>query len=312
MFRFRLDRYIISNRVPGQICGRLGRLLFVVALAFSTVESALALEFIRKPVENGMVLLLVVDKSPCADNESCGFKPGDANNLDSLLRSERFTQVLLYSGGGNSKEGERVGAVLRARGAWVRVARGHYCVSACTAAFLGGVIREVDEGAQFRVHSSSKYGDGVATSVWKRVERDPALALGELIDDTIVERVEWTLSRFAYVQRMISGEPRADMLEASRQACITYARRQLASSAPMRQITQRVGTEGRPALNEILEDTERRTTEICLAHLASQSAELGSRANHVLRIMDIMTASRIGATINLSPQALREAGFVTQ
>ena len=309
---FRLDRHIISARASGPARGRLGRLLLAAALALSAAGSAQALEFIRKPLENGMVLLLVVDKSPCAENESCGFKEGDANNLDRLLRSERFTQVLLYSGGGDSKEGERVGAVLRARGAWVRVVRGHYCVSACTAAFLGGVIREVDEGAPFRVHSSSSYLNGVPAPVWKRVEKDPALALGELIDNTIVFRVEWTLSRFAYVQRMISGEPRAAMLDAGRQACTAQARQQLASPASMRQIIQRVGAEGRPALNDIMENTERRTAEICLAHLASQSAELGPRANHVLRIMDIMTASRIGATINLSPQALREAGFVTQ
>ena len=273
---------------------------------------AVALDFTPVTLDNGLKLLIVHDKRPCARNESCGFTAGDANRLKDFLERDRYVQVLLNSNGGSSTEGQRVCAVLRARGAWVRVAKGHHCISACTAAFLGGVIREVDEGGEFHVHSSSSYLNGVSEEEWQRVSRDPDLELGNTLRATVADRVEWTLSRFAYVQRMIAGESPKGLLEGSNSECLSRAQDQLLQPGRLRQLAQRVRVEGRPALNEIEEATERRTTELCVGILTAQADRLGPRAPQVLRIMDIMTASRIGATINLSPQALREAGFVTQ
>ncbi|HNE15877.1 MAG TPA: hypothetical protein PLL39_07630, partial [Rhodocyclaceae bacterium] len=40
---------------------------------------AVALDFTPVTLDNGLKLLIVHDKRPCARNESCGFTAGDAN-----------------------------------------------------------------------------------------------------------------------------------------------------------------------------------------------------------------------------------------
>ena len=80
--------------------------------------------------------------------------------LDSPARFQAFAaslpsqrlRVFLNSHGGSLVGGIRLGLALRQYGATVSVPRGAVCASACTYAFLGGVVRGVPQGARLGVH----------------------------------------------------------------------------------------------------------------------------------------------------------------
>ena len=60
--------------------------------------------------------------------------------------------IFLNSRGGELDGGIRLGAALRAQHAAVYVPSGGTCASACAYAFLGGVVRDVQEGGRIGVH----------------------------------------------------------------------------------------------------------------------------------------------------------------
>jgi len=64
----------------------------------------------------------------------------------------RGVPVILNSGGGNVLGSMLLGFAFRERGAAVLVPRGALCASACTYAFLGGVVRGAPAGARLGVH----------------------------------------------------------------------------------------------------------------------------------------------------------------
>ena len=74
-------------------------------------------------------------------------------SFDALARAlPRRVPVLLNSLGGDLIGGVRLGLALRQHGAAVVVPRGAVCASACTYAFLGGVVRRAPSGARIGVH----------------------------------------------------------------------------------------------------------------------------------------------------------------
>lgn len=95
----------------------------------------------------------------CKDGGFCAVVPGqyagDGEQLRRLLKAKRYDAVWLQSGGGHVSAGIDVGLALRQATAKVVVPSNAQCVSACTIAFMGGLIREVIDARSFRVHSSS-------------------------------------------------------------------------------------------------------------------------------------------------------------
>ncbi len=71
---------------------------------------------------------------------------------DFVARHGANLPVFLNSRGGELQGGIRLGAALRAQRAAVYVPSGGTCASACAYAFLGGVVRGVQEGGRIGVH----------------------------------------------------------------------------------------------------------------------------------------------------------------
>ena len=79
---------------------------------------------------------------------------GDSQRLDAALKSAgRIDEVWLHSTGGVAAEGPLIGRVLRAHNLATRVPANYICVSACSIAFLGGVVRRIDPGGIYGVHT---------------------------------------------------------------------------------------------------------------------------------------------------------------
>ncbi len=79
---------------------------------------------------------------------------GDAKRLETALnKAGRIDEVWLHSTGGTASEGPLIGRVLRARNLATRVPNNYICVSACSIAFLGGIVRRIDPGGIYGVHT---------------------------------------------------------------------------------------------------------------------------------------------------------------
>ncbi|PZU46747.1 MAG: hypothetical protein DI568_11470 [Sphingomonas sp.] len=79
---------------------------------------------------------------------------GDAQRLRAAIeRAPGIGEVWLDSPGGDAAEGPKLGRVIRSARLGTRVASGYACISSCTFAFLGGVVRRVEPGASYEVHT---------------------------------------------------------------------------------------------------------------------------------------------------------------
>jgi hypothetical protein len=81
---------------------------------------------------------------------------GAAMRLRDALRSYApIAEVWFNSPGGSSYVGTEMGELLRSEMIATRVKQGDACASACSTAFIGGVIRNVEPGAGYGVHMFS-------------------------------------------------------------------------------------------------------------------------------------------------------------
>jgi hypothetical protein len=84
-------------------------------------------------------------------------RPNESRFLATALASAgRIDEVWLHSPGGVATEGMAMARVLRARGLAVHIPARAMCASACTTAFLGGVIRTVSPQGFYGVHMFSR------------------------------------------------------------------------------------------------------------------------------------------------------------
>jgi len=139
-----------------------------LVLSAGILTPAHALEFELRTVKKTGVRVLYVHDKRLENGGVEGFVEGDADKLARAFAQGSFREVWLDSGGGNLSEGIKMGRLLRARQAFVRVAEGMSCVSSCSVAFLGGVVRVVDPGATYEVHMFSAFSDESRMSaLWK-------------------------------------------------------------------------------------------------------------------------------------------------
>jgi hypothetical protein len=59
----------------------------------------------------------------------------------------------------------------------VEVPAGYQCISACTIAFMGGMLRYIDDQGKFRVHSASGFEGGVNKRMAAQLQANPDSAL---------------------------------------------------------------------------------------------------------------------------------------
>jgi hypothetical protein len=145
-----------------------------------------------------------------------GISYGDDVRLAAFLRTAgHIDEVWLDSPGGDASVGPHIGRVIRRADLATRVPHGFQCHSSCTLAFLGGVVRNIDPGGAYGVHSF--YYEGIVNEV-AGILSDRSMtaeqrqnALGELMHERErkngVLAAEWQL----YVQEM--GVRRAFLIE---------------------------------------------------------------------------------------------------
>jgi hypothetical protein len=80
---------------------------------------------------------------------------------------KRIDEVWFNSPGGNGNEGLAMGRIFRARGLATRIPNGFTCFSACSYAFIGGVIRNVDLQGCYGVHMFTEFNEQTAS---RRIE----------------------------------------------------------------------------------------------------------------------------------------------
>jgi len=83
-------------------------------------------------------------------------------------------EVRFDSRGGSLEAGIEIGETIRARRLATRVTAGSVCASACVYAFLGGMIRAVDDGGRIGIHMASAAFNDAYVEAIKGVLTDAA------------------------------------------------------------------------------------------------------------------------------------------
>lgn len=107
----------------------------------------------------------------------------DAPRMAEVLGTiEAIREVRFDSRGGSLEAAIAIGEAIRARHVATRVPAGAVCASACVYAFLGGIIRSVEEGGRVGIHmASGAFNDEYVRAV-REVLIDPT---GGDIDDKV-------------------------------------------------------------------------------------------------------------------------------
>lgn len=234
---------------------------------------------------------------------------GDAEALDRMLRSNSFRQVFLASGGGNLDEGVKVGEILRRHNAYVVVPKGASCVSACTVAFLGGKIRDVEDGGSYVVHAYSGLLHASAEELAKYSNPEGDFALDEFVKSGVQRGGVWAKRLIIYTQRMIGGSPQIREIDELMISSPDYRAKYVASGG-FKSDLDRIRREGPSTTQEIMMRIEREIFSSAIGHLKSNSSKIGSRGENAIVILEIMFSSRITGTATLDENTLRERGYI--
>jgi hypothetical protein len=119
-------------------------------------------------------------------------------------------EVWFNSPGGSSYQGVLMGEMIRAHGAATRVLSGDGCASACSTAFLGGVMRKVEPGAVYGIHIYSRPLD-----TYGPASQDEQNAL-------VQREVREATQRSFYVSKMGVGKLWLDLWSNTNPGCMTF------------------------------------------------------------------------------------------
>jgi hypothetical protein len=273
-----------------------------------------ALEMVELSADGIGRVLLLRDCEPrsgkkCAEHEGSVFI-GDAQRLEGALSRARYAEVWLHSTGGHSIEGPLLGHVLRRHGMAVRVRQGHSCASACTVAFLGGVIRTIDPGAEYHVHAPSGVRNRVDEDTMRRLLAAPDSQLEREVQLLHDKARKTVIDRLQYVQQMLGGRPEAAAYRAL-QTGAQAARPSYLSSPQLAADVARIRTEGPAAVHTTVMTHERSAYDEVLAYVRPHVAGLGPRAAAAHRMVEAMFSTTTIRTADLTPEVLVKLGFVT-
>lgn len=135
-----------------------------------------------------------------------------SNLRAALRRNAPITGIWFNSPGGDSRVGVEMGHLIRHEQLAVRVPPGNGCASACSTAFLGGVIRKVEPGAVYGVHMYATVPTGQA---------------GGSLSATTFNDIQWmgamgAAERVRYVQEMGISMKWLDIWSSTRPGCMTF------------------------------------------------------------------------------------------
>ncbi|MDD3328373.1 MAG: hypothetical protein PHW25_14920 [Zoogloea sp.] len=285
-------------------------------------SEAMALKFKPMTDSEGRPVLAVYDcariteerKAGCQDHENSftgpgkGYK-GDAAVLEAMLRERGYYQVWLYSGGGNLDEGIRMGRVLRQHRQFTYVPKGFICVSACTVAFLGGVLRDVAPGGAYEVHAYSGVKNWPPERLQRFVSAEGDVSLKNFVTESSDDGMIYAGRLFLYAQQMIGGQPDEERTIEVLANSPDYAKDYLGSPRFRSDFAQ-MKAEGVGRAHETLMRIERESFETRLAHLKAHADRLGERSAKAVRMLEIMFSSRIDGTAELDQNTLRQNGYI--
>lgn len=300
---------------PGMALARILRWSLVLAVCqTSLMSSAVALEFRSAQVNGIGQVLLAQDcdnqdpKNHCQRHE-LHVTEGDADRLNQLLSSKRYDEVWLNSGGGDSNEGQRIGRVLRNHQMAVRITKGSECASACTVAFLGGVIRNVDVGGHFLVHARSGLLHGVPDDLMARVLAQPEQALAREFLAQMVQNRSFVAERMMYIQTMLRGDPNAQAYtELVGQAPESHP---YLESITFAKHVARIKVEGAAVAHAILMENEKASFDAALSSFRPYLSQLGRRADKAHQLMETMFATTIVRVADMPQETMFKLGVVT-
>ncbi len=261
-----------------------------------------------------------------------GIDSGDGARVRRALQQYSFDQVWLSSPGGNLYEGVMIGTYLREKGAFVRVRQGDACVSACTVAFVGGLLRSVDAAASYEVHAYSGVrselrpdsGESQA-ALQARILANPRAYLTGYAHKEMSGQyggVFWSSSLYLYFRLMIQPAARPQLhtvFDSSEQRAVANALKRYAERAYQQYLNgggldadvKRIEKEGLAAAHEIAMRLERDAMQAMLAglHELERNNALKHRSAKAIRMLATMFESRILATSQLSVETLSEYGY---
>lgn len=253
---------------------------------------------------------------------------GDAATLEDSLRRGQYSEVWLFSGGGNLFEGVGLGRVLRQARmtvrvpnvervrsvmSWPRPQSDVYCVSACTVAFMGGLFRFMDEGSTYEMHSASGVADSVSTETRQLFARGELRAI---IAEECKSGRYWAAKLFRYFQNTLLlptrypqvAETETDYLEFSERGPVWM---ELSAEEEERD-RDRLRREGEVALQDLQMRYERGCVDAAVRFLRQTPAAREPRAESALRIVEAMYEVSIKDTQSLTRESMLRMGILTQ
>ena len=256
--------------------------------------------------------------------------PGDAKVLDRLLSAREqagkpYSEVWLFSWGGNLGEGIASAKVLRLHHATVRVPDGAECISSCTVIFMGGYFRYVETGASYRVHSGSMVSEGTADApdkswastliVEARNDPDKAFsdfAIFEQIEERKLARILERLFQNTLLIpfRMALPDVDADFAEwaKSNPPHLAYTD----PGVPQRAAdVRRYKVEGPACIQDIAMRIERDAMAQAISEVRDILPSLGKRAEPALSMVSAMYMTSIKETSDLSQETMLKMGYTT-
>lgn len=280
----------------------------ITAAIVGASPSAAALDFSRTTDAQGRAVLVIHDRDPDRCETGCGFTKGDRQRLERVLAGASFYEVWLNSGGGNLFEGVQIGRLLRERRMRVRVPDGFACASACTVAFMGGIVRTIDPKGLFQVHSASVVLHGIDASLKASLMGDPQLALAKLADEQYDMSKSLAHTLISYFQGMLNG--RADEAALRRALNVGPARLPYVTNGDLERDARKIRAEQSMVLQEIVMSLERQGIAQAIENVRPSIPMLGPRAAPAVKMLETMYTSSILGTADLSQQTLYELGYV--
>ncbi len=263
---------------------------------------------------------------------------GDPALFRRALRQSGIREIWIISGGGQVQAAIEMARDLRHSGLPVRVPNAKevglpvkvhpWCVSSCTVFFMGGVLRYIDQGATYQVHSASLWQTEVDWHDDATPAQPPTVEaeIGE-----IASSPEKALRVFAQAEQKEARVMALQMLRLFQNTLLIPTRRapvsededeitaeataqlpalEYLTSRKEQQDEQRIRAEGRAAVQDIMMRVEREQMAAAIRWLEGRS-DLGYRADSALEMLRMMYMESIRETSTLSESELERRGYVT-
>lgn len=241
------------------------------------------------------------------------------------IRSGNYQEVWLNSGGGSVDEGLKIGKALRRQKVVLRVIRhpGVFCVSSCTIITMGGYNRIIERDAEFIVHASSYFLDGVTSGAAAQFAcgnlpleeclPKQATALRDMGDE--VQRItqKGIQETFAYFQTMLDGRPRRNLMASVALPPVSVYSPDALQGRDIKEDLLLISSGAEVALQEIFTQFELRTSRLLIerarAEVERNPEPYGLGALESVKLHEAMFMCRIQDLCLLQREQLFSIGY---